>query len=1570
MAIINGTSADDILTQNPGEDDQLDGLDGIDTLDLRGLAEGVVLNLGYTTPQVIGPGQGSDSFINIENVYGTQFGDTITASFAAARLDGFGGDDVLIGRDFDDLVVGGEGHDRVKGAGGNDRVYGGLGDDVVTGDDGDDIVYGDEGDDRAYGGGGADRIVGDDGNDILYGDEGDDRLWGGADNDVLFGGLGADVVDGGAGDDLILGGDGDDVLKGGDGDDELRGGAGNDRLDGGAGLDVITYAGASAGITIALLGGRGQYVDGGEGIDLISGIEGIFGSNFDDRLTGDDNDNHLVGRNGDDILDGRGGNDELEGGAGDDRILGGGGDDQLEGRTGSDTITGGTGHDTILGEEDDDFLDGEDGDDLIYGGDGDDRLAGGAGSNSLDGGAGFDTADFRDATQDLTIRLRGAVAFNVATGIGTDRITNIENVLSGDFDDSIVGDDGANSIHGGGGHDRIYGGLGDDAINGGDGSDIIFGDEGDDRFVGGNGNDTLSGDLGNDWFVETFGDDRSYGGAGVDTLDLSFGTQGAAFTLSYGSSLFSYDVGLGADLARGIENVVAPDFASTITGNIAGNRLVGGDGDDVFDGAGGDDTLVSAGGAGDTNTLAGGTGTDTFVIDESDQTVILTDFDTASEVVTLNLVTPIADFAELLTYLTAPDTLQIGDLTLVFQGLDIAADLNPGHVLLKDGTNHVPEALDDALYPLATDQAFVVPVLGNDVDYDGEEITIISVDATGAAGLVSLANGEIIYDPDGAFDGLAPDGTASDTFSYTIMDESGQTDSATVTLHFRGTALIADFVTPITGFVLPEILSSPATGEVPLDLVDPVTGMTLDLVITGGTDADAFSVTFPYNATEEQLRYFANFEQETDADRNGIYEVEFAVTDGVTQSAPIAVSVEVTDETETVPDTFSSEYPFSLDLNGQESQDHHGELVASLGDINGDGLTDFLIASKFADTSDPDDSAAFVMFGTGDDLTAQLPLAIEDLADPARGFAINDDTGFSPVFAEHVAGIGDINGDGLDDFAIANRGTGNGEIKIVFGSAGGFGSEVNGRQVLDLGLIDEADGFVIRSANANDTMGYFVTGFNDINGDGIDDLALTHQRYDPVFEETTDRVIVLFGTDQGFGTPDDMGQVAVDPMALLAGEGFLIENTNLSNGTIAGIGDFNGDDIGDYVVQGSGATDNLDFVVFGSDTALVANNGMGQYVLDLTTLDASNSVALDNFSNAMTAAGDFNGDGFDDVLFNSLTTILYGSGSPLGVIDGEGRAVVDRETLTPAQGIALHDFADLQERADYTDTRKFSDGIAGGEDFNGDGFDDVMWGNSDALNAPFFFDFPWHFDYMEIVLGSSITRIRPEIGPLSDGGISIGALSDMNGDGFADFVVGAPEFDLDPDEYEDVTGREGRARVFFGEDWAGPDMGVMLLGSVAAEQLIGTYLEDSVSGGGGADVIRTGNGDDLISVGDAGFFRIDGGAGFDSLNLDLAGDLDLSGLIPDIQEVELFDLSGSSANTLTVDSVQALFQLSDVSNSLFITGDPADTVELAADFAAGATGVDQLGTGTLFDAYVSGQATVWVEQGIMIDMLP
>jgi len=393
------------------------------------------------------------------------------------------------------------------------------------------------------------------GDDNLEGTMGDDTVILRAGDDVFSGKEGDDSINGGSGDDFLGGDAGDDIIVGGSGADTIAGGSN------GATGDLLSYSNSDAGVSVDL--GTGTGTGGHATGDMISGIENLFGSQFDDTLTGDGNDNILNGLSGDDMLDGGDGDDALFGGGGNDILISGLGADTLDGGGGTgdtadysgsnagviigtnagavnsgghaagdvivastenltgssfdDQITGNTLQNVLTGGDGNDTMNGGSGNDTLDGGNGDDLLTGSRGADSIDGGAGTDTASYGNSDAGVIVDLAAGTAVGSGHSTG-DMLINIENVDGSQFGDDLAGDSMDNAIRGLAGDDTITGGDGNDTLNGAAGVDDLSGGLGDDLLVGGNANDTLMGGDGNDTLNGGAGDDQLTGGLGADSF--------------------------------------------------------------------------------------------------------------------------------------------------------------------------------------------------------------------------------------------------------------------------------------------------------------------------------------------------------------------------------------------------------------------------------------------------------------------------------------------------------------------------------------------------------------------------------------------------------------------------------------------------------------------------------------------------------------------------------------------------------------------------------------------------------------------------------------------------------------------------------------------------------------------------------------------------------------------------------------------------------------------------------------------------------------------------------------------
>ncbi|RMH45774.1 MAG: calcium-binding protein, partial [Alphaproteobacteria bacterium] len=236
-------------------------------------------------------------------------------------------------------------------------------------------------------------------------------------------------------------------------------------------------------------------IEGTNNSDLLVGSECI------DQIDGMDGDDNIVARGGNDIIRGGDGDDHIVGGGGDDTIFAGAGDDIVYAGAGDDVVFGGTGNDWIIagsgddvvyGEEGNDTIEGDGGKDILFGGEGNDTISDGSGADVVDagqgddlvmatadqsrdalaGGAGEDTLDASDGDTDVTVDLSaGTVEMGDAPA---DAISGFEQLVTGDGDDTVLGDDEATRIETAAGDDEVTDGAGADVVDAGDGDDRVI----------------------------------------------------------------------------------------------------------------------------------------------------------------------------------------------------------------------------------------------------------------------------------------------------------------------------------------------------------------------------------------------------------------------------------------------------------------------------------------------------------------------------------------------------------------------------------------------------------------------------------------------------------------------------------------------------------------------------------------------------------------------------------------------------------------------------------------------------------------------------------------------------------------------------------------------------------------------------------------------------------------------------------------------------------------------------------------------------------------------------------------
>jgi hypothetical protein len=269
---------------------------------------------------------------------------------------------------------------------------------------------------------------------------------------------------------------------------------------------------------------------------------------------------------------------------------------------------------------------------------------------------------------------------------------------------------------------------------------------------------------------------------------------------------------------------------------------------------------------------------------------------------------------------------------------------------------------------------------------------------------------------------------------------------------------------------------------------------------------------------------------------------------------------------------------------------------------------------------------------------------------------------------------------------------------VVFGKKSGFAPTVN---VSDL---TGTTGITL-AGDAASGAGLTVSSAGDVNGDGVDDLVIGAAG--PI--GATGTTYVVFGKKTGFSSPIDLS-------ALNGTDGFSINGEaagDRSGRSVSSAGDVNGDGYADLILGARLASPNglhsgTSYVVFGRES-FTANAG----AIELADLDGSDGFAIegvaaeDSSGYQLSAAGDVNGDGFDDVIIGA-----YGSDSH-GTDSGTSYVVFGRPSFSSTNGVIQ--LADLDGSDGFAikgaaagDESGFSVSSAG--DLNGDGFGDLIIG--------------------------------------------------------------------------------------------------------------------------------------------------------------------------------------------------------------------------------------------------------------------
>ncbi len=529
----------------------------------------------------------------------------------------------------------------------------------------------------------------------------------------------------------------------------------------------------------------------------------------------------------------------------------------------------------------------------------------------------------------------------------------------------------------------------------------------------------------------------------------------------------------------------------------------------------------------------------------------------------------------------------------------------------------------------------------------------------------------------------------------------------------------------------------------------------------------------------------------------------------------------------------ASVLPTMFAPTGAAANDHLGVCVATVGDVNGDGHADVIVGAPGNDAGGTDCGAAYVYFG------GPAADAVADVA--LLGEAAGD------WFGNAVAGAGDLNGDGCADIIVGAEfhdalGAPGGRAYVYFG-----GAEMDA--VADLTLAAEAGG---------DAFGYSVGCAGDVNGDGyvdvivgaftngaggtdagrayvfyggaspdaVADLTLTGVAGGDYFGQAVgtagdvnddgyaDVVVGAYGNDAGGSNAGRayvyFGGAVPNATADLTLTGAAAEDYfGVSAGTA---GDVNGDGYADVVVgaylnDAGGNNAGRAYIYFGGAAPDVTADRI-----------LTGAAAGDNFGISVGTAGDVDDDGYDDVIVGARLNDLGGAGAGAACVylGGPSMDTVADATLVGEAGNDL-----------------FGAAVGTAGDVNGDGRADVIVGayGNDAGGTSAGRAYVLDLGPPPAAACAS-PLVMPGAAAGDRKGLSVASAGDLNGDGYGDFIVGAPSRDTG------VGAPAGRAYLYLG----GPGLSAfptLTLNGAGAGDEFGTSVAGAgdVNGDGYDDVI-------------------------------------------------------------------------------------------------------------------------------------
>jgi FG-GAP repeat len=397
-----------------------------------------------------------------------------------------------------------------------------------------------------------------------------------------------------------------------------------------------------------------------------------------------------------------------------------------------------------------------------------------------------------------------------------------------------------------------------------------------------------------------------------------------------------------------------------------------------------------------------------------------------------------------------------------------------------------------------------------------------------------------------------------------------------------------------------------------------------------------------------------------------------------------------------------------------------GYTVSGAGDVNADGYSDVIVGAYRYDDGEENEGKAWVYLGSATGISTTPVWSAEGNAEGAW-------------FGHSVSTAGDVNGDGYDDIIVGapnpTHGTTIGWASVYYGSPTGPSATPD---------------WTAYGPQPVDWFGRRVHTAGDVNGDGYDDVIVGSPHYDGA-EYDNGAAYVFYGSATGLSATPDWSAVGDEPGALFGRDGKTA-------------GDVNGDGYDDVIVgahmyRNGQVQEGRAFGYYGGANGLAVNPSW--------FAEGNQSGAW--FGRSVATAGDVNADGYDDVVVGAPT---YDNGQ-----QDEGQAYLFLGSATGLSPTASWITEGNQKQAWY------GRAVASAGDVNGDGYADLI------IGAP-------NYDPGQVDGGKVFVYLGSPTGPatapdwtaslnqtLAWFGRSVASARDVNGDGYGDVIIGAPQYD-------------------------------------------------------------------------------------------------------------------------------------------------------------------------------------------------